>query len=60
MHWRSIRTLGEYVEPRRNHTATVVGKHLIVSGGLNSKGTFLDDIFALDLGKELIYFLLLL
>ena len=46
-----IQTSGEYIVPRRSHCAIVVGKHLVVHGGINNKGIFLKDLFHLDLSK---------
>jgi hypothetical protein len=40
--------------PRRAHTAAVIGRHLIVHGGINPFGIYLNDLFYFDLGFTLI------
>ena len=31
-------------EGRKNHTATIVGNHMLIHGGINSSGQFLKDL----------------
>ena len=31
-------------EPRKDHAMAHVGQHLLIHGGINSRGSFLDDI----------------
>lgn len=50
--WNYVKCSGEFIEPRRHHTAVIVGKHLLVHGGIGSTGEYLDDLKCLDLGKS--------
>jgi hypothetical protein len=43
-----LRTFGEYVESRRNHTAFVIGKYMFLHGGINNHGKFLSDLSYLN------------
>jgi len=36
--------------PRRNHSACVVGKHMLIYGGVNDMGGYLNDIYVYDIG----------
>jgi len=47
--WSYLKSSGEIIEARRNHVAVVVGKHLLVQGGISSTGQYLDDLNAFDL-----------
>ena len=47
--WRRLQCFGEAVEPRRNHVAVIVGKHMLTYGGVNSYGELLGDLKALSL-----------
>ena len=38
---------------RRNHTADVIGNHMVVYGGIDDDGNVLDDMWALDLNFTL-------
>jgi hypothetical protein len=40
------------MEPRRNHSALIIGKYMLVFGGINTKKDYLNDLKTLDL-KEL-------
>jgi Rab9 effector protein with kelch motifs len=42
----------ESIEGRRNHGAALLGKYMLVIGGINTKREFLNDFIYLDL-KEL-------
>ena len=46
---QSVKTSGEYVIARRNHVAAVVGRHLLVHGGINSRGQYLRDLWVYDI-----------
>lgn len=56
LHNKGIRSLKMHnedsVEPRRCHTATLLGRYMIVIGGINAKKEHLSDFVYLDL-KEL-------
>ena len=43
------------IEPRRNHIAAVAGRYLIIHGGINSQGTYLSDVVALNFCNETLY-----
>lgn len=34
---------------RRAHTSVIIGKHLLIHGGINSRGVYLNDLVHLDL-----------
>jgi hypothetical protein len=37
------------VEARKGHTSFICGKHLVVHGGLNNRGNFLNDLLLFDI-----------
>lgn len=47
--WSQLTTRGHIVEMRRYHSGSVVGRHLLVVGGMNQKNKVLDDCALLDL-----------
>lgn len=47
--WTQLPTRGYIVEMRRYHSGSVVGRHLLVVGGMNQKNKVLDDCAVLDL-----------
>ena len=49
--WKALRCLGG-IDPRRNHAAAVVEKTMFVYGGINNQGTYLKDVWALNLSKK--------
>ena len=47
---RSIKISNEeIVEPRRQHSACIIGKHMLVYGGINTKKEYLSDLKILNL-----------
>lgn len=48
--WTTLRVTGEILEARRNHAACMVGKFMIVSGGMNNHGKILSDFYSLSMG----------
>ena len=38
---------------RRNHTAEIIGNHMVIYGGIDDDGNILDDLWALDLNLTL-------
>lgn len=46
--WSKLNCFGDTMEPRRNHISAVVGKHMLVYGGVNSHGELLSDLKALS------------
>ena len=51
LYWRQIDTSGVLVSMRRYHIAVVVGKHMLLHGGLNEKNAFMSDAAVLSLNK---------
>lgn len=47
--WRKVICGGAYFEPRRYHASCIFGTRLIVHGGLNEKGVYLDSMYSLSL-----------
>lgn len=47
--WKQLTTIGPVVEMRRYHAAAIVGRHMLVTGGLNQKNKVLEDCAVLDL-----------
>jgi len=47
--WSQLPARGHIVEMRRYHSGSVVGRHLLVVGGMNQKNKVLDDCAVLDL-----------
>jgi len=50
--WTKVECRGNVPPPRAQHSATVIGKVMLVIGGCNSMTTF-DDVYALDLTTNL-------
>jgi hypothetical protein len=46
-----MRTGGEILEGRKNHVACMIGKTMLIHGGINAKGHILKDMYLLDLCK---------
>ncbi|CAG9334048.1 unnamed protein product [Blepharisma stoltei] len=47
--WIYIRTTGVLIQSRKNHCAAVVGKHMLIYGGLNQKNKALGDVAVLNM-----------
>lgn len=47
--WKTLRTSGELIDARHNHACEIVGRSLIIHGGLNDRGKYLDDLWELNL-----------
>lgn len=56
--WKFINCGGGPLQPRKNHASAILGRNLIIHGGLNSKDTILRDMWTLDLGNTIILFLI--
>jgi len=50
--WTSLKTTGVFVAQRRNHVGVAVGKHLVVHGGVDSFGNYLNDLKVLNLSNR--------
>lgn len=49
LEWRQVDTTGSAVVMRRYHSAAIVGKHMLVYGGLSEKNGFLGDLVLLNM-----------
>lgn len=49
--WIQMKWKGHF-SPRRNHTAVIVGKNIVIHGGIDTLGKFLDDIMAIQLSSK--------
>lgn len=49
--WRIMRTSGDFIGPRRSHTACQLGKHMLVHGGIDNAEKMLNNFMMLDLGE---------
>lgn len=47
--WVTIRADGAAFTPRRHHAACVVGRHLVVYGGMDGSQSYLSDLLAINL-----------
>jgi N-acetylneuraminic acid mutarotase len=52
MEWKTVKTNGDGIEGRRGHASVLVGKNMLILGGINTKGYYLDTLYHLDLCKE--------
>ena len=46
--WKYIRPIGDLVDARRNHVATIVGRYMIIHGGISPKDQYLNDFWQFD------------
>jgi hypothetical protein len=49
--WRTLKSNGTNIEPRRNHSADFVGKDLVIFGGIGRRGNFLNDFLTYNISK---------
>jgi hypothetical protein len=54
LEWKTLKTSGDGIEGRRGHACVVVGKNMLIFGGINSKGYYLDSLYHFDM-SNLIY-----
>lgn len=47
--WRLIKQSGAFVQARRNHVAVIFGRYMLIHGGINTYGEYLNDIKVLNL-----------
>jgi len=50
--WTEIVPEGLPCEPRRYHSACMIGSQLVIYGGINGRQQYLSDLIALNLGKS--------
>lgn len=50
--WLNVRCEGNFIGTRKHHCAAIVGKHMIIQGGLNQRNNFLNDSAVLNLVKN--------
>ncbi|EAR90836.2 kelch motif protein (macronuclear) [Tetrahymena thermophila SB210] len=48
LEWKILRNSGDMIESRRDHVSSVVGKNLLIHGGISQK-SYCNDMFHLDL-----------
>ena len=41
--WKYIKVTGEWIDIRRNHSSVIVGKYMLIHGGINNKSKHLND-----------------
>ena len=49
--WSYVKTSGTYISARKGHAASILGKHMLINGGFNSKNNVIHDTAVLDLQK---------
>jgi Rab9 effector protein with kelch motifs len=49
--WKLSKATGEYIIPRKNHAACVLGKNMLIHGGNDIRDNFLKDIFLFEIGN---------
>ena len=47
--WKFIKTWGDFVEGRRSHAGVILTKCMVVYGGINNNGKFLNDVVQFNL-----------
>ena len=47
-----IKTWGDFVEGRRNHTGVIISKIMLIYGGINNNGKLLNDVTYLNLETQ--------
>lgn len=55
-----MNTTGDHISPRRNHSACVVGRNMLIYGGVNNMGVYLNDLYLYDIGKIICNYLKLI
>ncbi|EGR31278.1 kelch motif family protein, putative, partial [Ichthyophthirius multifiliis] len=50
--WKAMLCTGGFIQPRRNHTAALIGRSLIIHGGINNREQVLKDLWILDIGNQ--------
>ncbi len=53
--WKYLKTTGDVIESRRNHACEILGRSLIIHGGLNDHGRYLNDLWELNLSKKILF-----
>jgi len=49
LEWRSFKPSGEGIDGRRGHSASLVGRHMVIFGGANTRGAYTNDVYYLDI-----------
>ena len=49
--WIEVIPEGPPCEPRRYHSACMIGSQLLIYGGINGQNTYLSDLLAINIGK---------
>ena len=52
MQWEEIKVRGPiFIEARHHHAGCIIGKHLLIHGGINDQGKYLDDVYISNITK---------
>lgn len=52
LEWSKVHAEGSAFEPRRYHCTCIIGKHLLVYGGINWQQNYLADVMAINLAAQ--------
>lgn len=47
--WKQFKPNGDTIEGRRGHQMVVVGKNIVIIGGVSSKGHYRNDVYHMDI-----------
>lgn len=50
--WMNVRCEGHFIGTRKHHCSAMIGKHMIMHGGLNQRNNLLNDSAVLNLQKQ--------
>lgn len=50
--WKFIKTWGDFIEGRRNHAGVLISKYLVIYGGINNNGHYLNHLANLNLETQ--------
>jgi N-acetylneuraminic acid mutarotase len=50
--WSNVRCEGHFIGTRKHHCSSIVGKHMLMHGGLNQRNNLLNDSAILNLSKQ--------
>ena len=50
--WEEIKCGGVALEPRRNHVSCIIGRNLLIHGGVDEHGNYLSDLMMTTLNKQ--------
>lgn len=50
--WKVFKPSGDTIEGRRGHLAAVVGRNMVLFGGINIKGVYRNDMYHMDIPQQ--------